>query len=406
MRIGILFNNVSPAAGGGFVFEYEMFKALQQMAHKSKHSFVVFCRERDNKLCEKFIGDKITVVNIKQTIFDYIFNKLSNSYFGKDMQKIFRIRERNPFTGILTKNKIDFMWFAIPTRIRPIDIPYAITIWDLQHRLQPWFPEVSSNNEWLRRENLFSTMLRRAAFIITGNLQGKEEIIRFFQIPPERIKVLPLPTPLFLHNAEVDTKKICAKYGIAEEFIFYPAQLWPHKNHYVILKALCYLRDEFGIKIPAVFCGSDMGNLSYLKKLVLEYKLQDLVKFLGFIPREELAALYKSAFALVFPSYFGPDNLPPLEAFALECPVIAAKVSGVIEQLGDAALFFNPKDHIQLAALIKEVRENKALCSELVSRGKKCAGKWNTNDFIEEVFVMFDEFEPIRNCWPSGNTIV
>ena len=92
--------------------------------------------------------------------------------------------------------------------------------------------------------------------------------MNFYQIPPERIKVFPLPTPVFSLNAEVDTKKVCAKYDIPEGFIFYPAQLWPHKNHYIILKALCRLRDEYRIKIPAVFCGSDKGNAAYLKKLI------------------------------------------------------------------------------------------------------------------------------------------
>ena len=58
--------------------------------------------------------------------------------------------------------------------------------------------------------------------------------------------------------------------------------------------------------------------------------------------RPELIALYRHALALTFVSYFGPDNLPPLEAFALGCPVITSAIEGVDEQLGNAALYVNP----------------------------------------------------------------
>lgn len=399
MRIGIVFSSLGPNAGGGFVLEYEKFRAVQQMAHKSKHSFVIFCKDVNRKFREKDIDSKIKIVNIRNSLFDRAFSRLANTHFYEDMRQLFRIGLRSPFERLLAKEKIDFIWFPAPEMPSLVNIPYAVTVWDLQHRLQPWFIEFSSKNDWFNRERVYKTMLQRAAFIITGTRQGREEIKNLFQIPHERIRIFPLSTPVFSIDEKFDAERIYAKYSISGEFVFYPAQLWPHKNHYIILKALCYLRDQYKIDIPAVFSGSDKGNGAYIKRLVSEYNLQDSVKFLGFVSREEIAALYKSAFALVFPSYFGPDNLPPLEAFALECPVIASNVPGTDEQLRDAALLFDPKDHIQLGELIKKLREDKALRSELVRRGKRRAAELNINNYISGIFAMLDEFEPVRGCW-------
>ena len=77
--------------------------------------------------------------------------------------------------------------------------------------------------------------------------------------------------------------------------------------------------------------------------------MQKQIKILGFVKREELIALYENAMALVYATYFGPENLPPLEAFALGCPVIASSVPGSEEQIGDCALLFDPSDHSKLA---------------------------------------------------------
>jgi glycosyltransferase involved in cell wall biosynthesis len=87
---------------------------------------------------------------------------------------------------------------------------------------------------------------------------------------------------------------------------------------------------------PVVFCGSDKGNESYIKQMAAELDLADQVKFLGFVPQEDLCSLYRNAFALTYVTFNGPNGLPPLEAFALGCPVVASKILG--EQLGDGAL--------------------------------------------------------------------
>ncbi len=123
------------------------------------------------------------------------------------------------------------------------------------------------------------------------------------------------------------------------------------------------------------------------------------VAFLGFVPLEDLVALYRGAFALTYMTFFGPENLPPLEAFALGCPVIASDVPGAREQLGNAALFVDPRDPSEIAAAVKTLSDNESMRRTLVEQGRARAEKWTAKEFVRGVFAALDEFEPVRRCW-------
>ena len=136
-------------------------------------------------------------------------------------------------------------------------------------------------------------------------------------------------------------KKILDKYLITNPYIYYPAQFWAHKNHSYILYAIKDLQERFDTKINVVFSGSDKGNLKYILDLAKELKISKSVNYLGFVESNEIPILYKNSIALVMPSYFGPTNIPPLEALTLSIPIIYADINGAREQLGNAAIFVN-----------------------------------------------------------------
>ena len=114
-------------------------------------------------------------------------------------------------------------------------IPYVVTCWDLQHRMQPFFPEVSTVGwAWESRERHYSNLLRRAAAIVTGTEQGKREVTQFYGVAHDRVSVIPFTTPDVLMSSHAEPVP-----GLTDEdFIVYPAQFWPHKNHITILHAL------------------------------------------------------------------------------------------------------------------------------------------------------------------------
>jgi glycosyltransferase involved in cell wall biosynthesis len=217
-------------------------------------------------------------------------------------------------------------------------------------------------------------------------------------VPSERIRVAPFPTPTFAGPESVPNQPP----RLAGEYLFYPAQFWPHKNHANLLHALRLLRERDKLDLSLALTGSDKGNQPFVRDLASSLNLIDHVHFLGFVSREELASLYRHAFALTFVTFFGPDNLPPLEAFAVGCPVVASDVSGAREQLGDAALLVDPRSPEQIADAVLSLRRDPALRARLIQRGKDRASNVSARGYVDTILKWLDEFEPVRRCWPPG----
>jgi glycosyltransferase involved in cell wall biosynthesis len=397
MRVGVFLEDFSPQVGGGYTFQEDIFQSLLELAEQSDHTYVVLCRRPEAMLADYGSG-RVSAASFPGTPRQRIASRARRalSAFGG--------RRRTRIEQVIEEHHIEFMWFVGDQAIQ-IDLPYLATVWDLQHRLQPWFPEVSARGTWRRREQFYATYLRRAAAVIAGTEAGREEIERFYQLPPARIRVLPHPTPQFALDAQPDDgAEVLGRLGLSPGYLFYPAQFWSHKNHANLLLAVRHLRERYRVALPVVLVGADKGNQAYIRRLAAELGLAGQVHFPGFVSRRELIALYRNALALTYLSFFGPENLPPLEAFALGCPVIAADVSGAREQLGEAALLVNPTNVEQIAASILSIQAEAGLRSALVQKGLARAGRWTGRDFVKGVFSILDEFALVRRCWGSGKT--
>ncbi|WP_448573033.1 glycosyltransferase family 4 protein [Trichothermofontia sp.] len=412
MKIALTTNSAAaqlPEVGGGYTFEDDLIQTLLEMDDELTHEFWIYSLKEQNLYANisqksfkniKIIHPYTSLVqkNILtfKSYFKAAFELLENPQVRPHRERWTELVARRS----IQRNKLDLVWSFSPNCLAR-DIPYVITIWDLQHRLQPFFPEVSREKEWTSREHFFLRNTQPATYIITGTNRGKEEIERFYRVDPDRIRVIPFPTPKALQGSNKKPEKIKDKYNISTEYLFYPAQFWPHKNHVGILNALKMLRDDYQIVMNVVFTGSDKGNLNYVKSVAEGLGLMKQVHFLGFIPREDLYGLYRQAFALLFLSFFGPDNLPPLEAFSCSCPVIAADVPGAKEQLGNAAILVSPSNTRQVALAIKQLKENPELRQTLVSFGQQRAMQWTGKDYIKAMLEILDEFQIFRYCWPS-----
>jgi glycosyltransferase involved in cell wall biosynthesis len=222
-------------------------------------------------------------------------------------------------------------------------------------------------------------------------------------VPEENIRILPHPTPTFALEAghSVDPTDGGRLGAGGRPYLFYPAQFWAHKDHVTALRALRALLDR-GLDLRLVFSGSDQGNRSWVEAECSRLGLADDVEFAGFVTREALVDLYRGAFALVYPSQCGPENLPPLEAFALGCPVVAARVAGAEEQLGDAALLFETGDEASLASAIESLWSEQGLRRRLVRAGHDRALSFTPKHYAQRLLQMIDEFDPARRCWGAS----
>jgi glycosyltransferase involved in cell wall biosynthesis len=228
---------------------------------------------------------------------------------------------------------------------------------------------------------------------------GRDEITRFYGVPEEHIVILPHPTPAFALRAAGAARLAAPPAGIPQNYLLYPAQFWPHKNHVNLLRAMQILVKADPEAPALVLTGSDKGNRAFVEHCAADLGVSHKLRILGFVTTDDLIGLYRNARALVYPSFSGPENLPPLEAFALGCPAIVANYRGAEEQLGDAAVLFDPADPAAMAKAITDVVKDDALRTRLIERGKARAASWTAREFVKGMFGVFDGFEAQRRCW-------
>ena len=297
----------------------------------------------------------------------------------------------------------DIVWF-LGAGVHVTDYPFVTVVWDLQHRATPWFPEMSAGGLWDRRERTHDWFLKRATMVVAGTEAGRAELERYYQIPPERVVLLPHPTPRFALDAgpAAPMPGDLEHLGISRPFYLYPAQFWPHKNHVNLVRGFAHLVHKHGADVELVLVGSDKGNRRHVESEVAAVGIADRIRYLGFVPRGDLIALYRNAVALAYASWCGPENLPPLEAFAIGCPVVAARVPGAVEQLGDAAILIDPADPADIAAGLARVRDDGPLRTELIARGLARARRWTALGYVQGVLDALGCIEPILRCWRAA----
>jgi glycosyltransferase involved in cell wall biosynthesis len=312
LRVGVVGSIPHPTAGGASTLLENLVQALETT--QSHHEFI--------PLRETF--DEAGTVSRELNAFRHLKHlrtKARATWVGDMVARAVRlvrprsdpqIRRAAQMDSWIREQQIDVLWFLGQAGTRA-PVPYITTVWDLAHRSRPYFPEVSITGwDWEGREQTFRYVLPRASFILTGTYAGKSEIVHYYGVNPENVIVVPFPAPAFATknhpNGSFDIRK---KYGIRGDFLIYPAQFWPHKNHVNVLIALAILKRERGVTIEMVFTGSDKGNTRYVLEKIEELGLCDQVHMLGFVPREDLKGLYSKALALTFASFFGPDNIPP-----------------------------------------------------------------------------------------------
>jgi glycosyltransferase involved in cell wall biosynthesis len=361
MNIGIYLGNQLPSVGGGYSLTETIKKEI--LEYNGNHNLFMFYHARSRKM--RWTENKITYINLwPWRIKRYFYNK------------------------ILKKLGIDLMILFAPVKME-IEIPFIYTVWDLGHRMLPYFPETTSNGEFKHREEIFQYMLPRATYILTGNETGKKEILANYAINAEKIKVISFPITGFCFEKIDVPKKIDS---IEEPFVFYPAQFWMHKNHIVIVEAINYLRKERDLKINCYFVGSDKNNLEYVKSFIKQKGLEERVKILGFVDYSMLMYLYKNALAMVYVSLLGPNNLPPLEAAVLGCPSINSNLPGHIEQMEGNGLFVEPMNPQEIADAIFKLYSEPNFRADMIDKGLEFAKKFKEYSYFNEVLKVVEQF--------------
>ena len=275
----------------------------------------------------------------------------------------------SPLARCLDNSDTDLVYFVTPTSAaHELQIkPFVWTLWDLCHLDSPEFPEVRTSGKFEAREATISQNLRKAALVIVDSAELEENARRSYGITSDKFVTIPFAPPVGILESHTKAVSLPPEVkDIAGRYVFYPAQLWTHKNHRRIAEAIAILKDR-GHDIHAVFVGKDHGAGASLRRSIEALGVEDNIHFLGYVDDEMVPELYRASMGLVMASYFGPTNIPPLEALLLGVPVIASKQH--TEQLGDAAVLFDPDDADELASAIESL-SSPATRKKVAARGK------------------------------------
>lgn len=301
----------------------------------------------------------------------------------------------------LREEDIDLLLTLHPSLIGPEAlVPFIVPIHDLQHRLQPEFPEVSADGIAALREQAYRTICRYATLVLVDSEAGRQDVLRFYGdlIDGDRIRVLPFFPPVRRSRppTERDLGRVRTRYGLPERHYFYPAQFWMHKNHRLIVEALAHLADGGDEAVRVVFAGSytekwRARNFIDVMALADRLGVRDRIHYLGFVPDRDMPALYSLSAGLVMPTFFGPTNMPPLEAWSFGRPVIVSDLPSIRDQLGDGALYIDPRDAVSLADAMGRLWHDDALAATLAGNGARRLAGYRHEDFLLCLRSILDE---------------
>ncbi len=411
MKIGIYFTAAHKSGG---VYQYSL-AFLKALAAIPGHEYVIITTSAE--IPEQFFRDpRFQVVNLAgglQAAFEARRNFLANE-LGKvvsvAMNMIYRLNafyliellmrfSQRDVLRTIRALKLDLLIFPAGTDLSYIvDVPTVVAVHDLQHRLNPQFPEVSAGGRYEYRENYYSKACARSVRILVDSHIGKEDVIACYpEVPQDKVISLPFLPPPYLNPRMTAAKAedLLKKYNIKSPFVFYPAQFWPHKNHLRLVQAIKNLHEK-GQNITLVLTGSTSVDFSTYSEIVAFAKksgIRKYVKYLGYVDNDVVSALYKKAEALIMPTFFGPTNIPILEAWLMGTPVITSDIRGCKDQLGSAGLLADPFSSYSISQALAKVLNDKNLRRSIIEAGHRRIKEWTYSDFSKIVEDMIKSIE-------------
>jgi glycosyltransferase involved in cell wall biosynthesis len=283
------------------------------------------------------------------------------------------------------------VWFCPMTNLDPrhLPIPTVVTIADIQ---QEYYPEFFSRTELQARALMCSPSCQEATAVITVSEFSKRCMIEKYGLWPEKVHcVYEAGVERVDDSAELPTvEELRGKHQLPVRYAFYPANMWPHKNHQLLFLALDRLRQVYGMTLSLVLTGDDMGQWEEMEAVARHFHLHEQIRYLGYVPADDLPGLYRGAAMLLFPSLFEGFGIPLVEAMALGCPIAAANTASIPEVVGDAALLFDPRQPDSMATVCTQLLADEVLRRTLIARGRERAARFSWARAADETLGVFE----------------
>ena len=318
MKVAVAMLTLVPGGmGGGETYARGLLRGLKSVKGVAATTYV-------SRIAAGFSGD------IPEVVCTEVHGGASTT--GRIRTLLAGLLKRRSLVSRMRGNDVFHVPFAVNLPVPPRSMPTVQTLCDVQHRD---LPHLFSRVERLYRSYFYERAARKADAIVTISDFAKQTIVDHLGVPPEKV---------FTAHLAVDADQFVPNLEAREDFVFYPARGWAHKNHAKLFDAMRLLETERpGLRL--VLTGGALENLT---------DVPGNVDVKGLVPFAELLELYRSAKCLVFPSLYEGFGLPPLEAMASGCPVAASTAGSLPEVCGDAAVMFDPHSPRAIADAIKE----------------------------------------------------
>lgn len=256
------------------------------------------------------------------------------------------------------------------TRLLASRRPFVFTLHDMQER---YYPQYFTWAQRAWRHSVNSSLTRAAGMVICESNYVREDIHRFLGVEYSKIAVVPgPPVSTFLpeHIASPEFQRTLKSVELPTQFLLYPAQFFPHKNHLRLIEALA----RVAVRHPdchLVLTGKRRYDFDKVMSKVAELGLSARVTHLGYVDSDLLAAMYLKATVVVIPTLFESISIPVYEAFRLGTPVCASNVVALPEQIGEGGILFDPLSIEDIAEKICQLLENPDLRQVIAKHGRE-----------------------------------
>ncbi len=317
---------------------------------------------------------KINPVSLKVILYKqntnprspFFFN-LFLSFLSPSKNRLFRILNENYCLPRYLR-KHNFYLFHSPNYVLPFffKTPSIVTVHDL---FTFDFPKLCRWKSVMYFKLFLPRSIQKTDKIISVSETVKNDILSRFNIPHDKVVVIPLGVPAFFRKTI--NPFFLSKYAITNSYILFVGNIEPKKNLVRLIEAYHKLICEEKISHQLIIAGKKGWKYKEVFSIVQSLNLQDKVVFTGYVPEHDLPALYSMAELFVFPSVYEGFGIPPLEAMACEIPVLASNTGALPETTGGNCLLVNPYNIDEIAEGIYKLLTDKNLRKSYIEKGKK-----------------------------------
>ena len=303
----------------------------------------------------------------------------------------YSIREQIHVPWVLLRERPDV--FHAPHYVLPpgVRCPSVVTIHDTIHLM---FPQYLPNRAaYAYAKASMWAAARRSDRILTVSEASKRDILHFFNVPAEKVVVVYNAIDERFSRApdDADVARVRERYQIGQRFVLYVGNIKPHKNLVRLIEAFHMLRRDDLDDLKLLIIGDEISKLPALRRAVHEFKLHKHVRFLGYLPDDMLAILYRLAAVFVFPSLYEGFGLPPLEAMASGTPVVTSNVPSLTEVTAGAAVLVDPYSVTSIAEGLRRVLTDPARAAEMQQKGLVRAREFSWERSVQKTRDLYRE---------------